>query len=207
MSYIYPSGELKHFELKSELVALGGEDKETFRFAIAWDGEHYFELTENDAGHELYDAWINAHGGTPLPWDNEEPITTDNTNDGNPRTSPQTVAETIVANGNAAGSDVADGNNGEQKIKAAEEIPPAVTATEPPAQSTTDGVADADEPVEPTSTRLQASGDEPNVDSTKEPTGESKAESSVVSDKSKTTGSSTSGTTRKRSAKNSTRRS
>jgi hypothetical protein len=63
MPHIYPLQGQKHNDLTQELTTLGGTRQETFRLAFAWDGEHYFEVTENDEGIELYEKWIASQCG------------------------------------------------------------------------------------------------------------------------------------------------
>jgi hypothetical protein len=196
MSYIFPILAQRHYELKAELIELGGKDKETFRFGIAWDGEHYFELTENQAGHDLYDAWLISHGGTPSPWDDS--------------TDPaDTTVDDVELTPEASTDDEPDQHVTKETSK--------TPAAEPPAESTPDDTAAAEEPADTTSSAVPegAANDDEAAQTAADDTAESTEGSTRDSDdhfaeesgESPSTGSTTSGTTRKRSAKNSTRRS
>jgi hypothetical protein len=192
MSHIYPLKGQKHVDLHAELTELGGEDAKTFRLAFAWDGEHFMEVTDDDPGVELYDKWIELHGGAP--------DATNSTDSGE-----KTPKSLSVENG--AHTAAADS---EREVPAGTTKPEIVihpdSASSPdavnePHGDTTEHIDNpVTEPPESASTDESSAATEiPDVDDP-EPTSESGSGSSK-------SGSSTSGTPRKRSAKNSTRRS
>lgn len=214
MSHIYPIEGQKHFDLHAELSDLGGKDKQTFRLAFAWDGEHFMEVTDDDAGVDLYLKWIELHGGTrgtDSPGSDADaddhagaggaPIVAVDDEDAAERAQAEVVALAATQDRQA------DRNN--------EDIPENRTTdgqTETLMQSADVGAQDgantdeentdnasAEPPGDKSADESPAATDAPDLD-TAESTEDLKESESKA-------GSSTSGTPRKRSAKNSTRRS
>lgn len=199
MSYIYPLEGQRHFDVKAELTELGGKDKETFRLSFAWDGEHFFELTENDAGHELFDKWVTKHDGTPQPWDASEGGDEGGSEPGDIATEPDAPSEPITAVSADEGSTL-DTAPADRTPKTEDD-----SASEPPAEPDTDSAADANDNAENASPKNVKAVSAPDADD------ESANDSEIGSDEDASADakaySTSSGTTRKRSAKNSTRRS
>lgn len=195
MSYIYPLEGQRHFDVKAELTELGGKDKETFRLSFAWDGEHFFELTENDAGHELFDKWVTKHDGTPQPWDASDGSDESGSEPGDITTEPGAPSEPITA---------VSADEGFTPNAAPADRTPKTTddsASEPPAEPDNGSAADANDNAENASQKNVKAVSAPDADD------ESANDSEIGSGEDAKANSTSSGTTRKRSAKNSTRRS
>lgn len=163
MPHIFPLQGQKHTDVTRELTNLGGARQETFRLAFAWDGTHFFELTENEEGVALYEKWINVQVDEPV----EEPPATGD------QAPPAALADAT------------------EQTSAAENIDPSSAA------------AGRESLPQPSRTL-----DAPQLpDNTEEPQASSAARTAAKPEDATKPSPSNSGTTRKRSAKNSNRRS
>lgn len=214
MSHIYPIEGQKHFDLHAELTDLGGQDKQTFRLAFAWDGEHFMEVTDDTAGVELYRKWIELHGGAvdDSTGDSTVDDPTDGAGDGDEDNDDDQPPIVIVTEGNtgpsknkstdavqSGGVATAGSSNASYPEKSTQTTRAAGQDVASSSDQNNTDNASAEPPENESADESPAAIDAPDVDAT-----ESTSDTGSTESKS---GSSTSGTPRKRSAKNSTRRS
>lgn len=210
MPHIYPLEGQKHFHLTKELTDLGGTRGYNFRLGIAWDGEHYFEVAEDEDGLKLYRQWLSLHGDTsqdgqdvdeqdPEPLQSPQDAGSRESAPDDPAAEPGPGPETDAPSDTVPDDPAAEPGPGPE-ADAPVEVPESPqdastsgneardssddTVTEPPAESEVDSAAETAESTQGT----DGEADEADSDET------AKAEPA------------SSGTTRKRSAKNSTRR-
>lgn len=184
MSHIYPVEGQKHFELRQELTDLGGKEKETFRFAVAWDGEHFMEITDDTSGTELYEKWIELHGGAGDEHGGSETATPDEpSTDDSAETSDAVTDETLGNKLDSSQDETAQN--------------PDRPAAEEDKRSTDENTAEP--PGQPSQEDEPAAAEAPDASDTESDSDDFTADTEAEAK--------SSGTTRKRSAKNSTRRS
>lgn len=203
MSHIFPIEGQKHFDLHAELTELGGKEKETFRLAFAWDGEHFMEVTDDAAGTELYGKWVELHGGDTDLAAHDAPSTEDETAAARTNPSAQSPGSDADPVDEASAQEP---SNAKKASKSTPDISQADESATSPDTGAEDRVAE--------DTTDNASAEPPEDESTDEPSAATDVPDFEISESTPDSpnaepkaGSSTSGTPRKRSAKNSTRRS
>lgn len=140
MPNIYLPDDVKHWEFSQTLTDLGGDPHTDFRLSIAWDGQHYFEVTD-----ELYGTWSKSlpKGASPseaVPTNTgtaeQKPAAAE---DAGPKPDKGTAPTTHDASPAAA-----DDDKQETDGKATSPAAADGNATEPPAQSEKDVAAAAE---------------------------------------------------------------
>jgi hypothetical protein len=166
MANIFPPADSVYAELVHELEALGGLNGSDFVQDRTWDGVTFAVVSD-----ELYDKWTGNGSGDEA---------SDEATDGAPkREEADDAASNDAASNDAVLKDAGSDESGKDtrsatETQSTEQTPDGSTATEPPAQSTSDTAADAGKNATDTTPADASAGPEADTANSDEDSAEAK---------------------------------